>query len=407
MFITRLIERSIIWTLMKKVGWFIVFFVLLTAAVLYLSLHKNLPTEVENSLLRVTTRNSTTNTSGSSVTTQPSDANAPVTTVIADHLDTPWAIAFLPDKSMLVTERPGRLRLIDSSGKLEAQPVATFSQVKEIGEGGLLGIALHPQFTTNHYIYLYYTYTSNGANTLNRVVRMTYADKKVSDEKVMAAGIQGSSNHDGGRIKFGPDGYLYVTVGDAENPSQAQSTSTLGGKVLRMTDEGKPAPGNPFNNLVYSYGHRNPQGLVWDAAGNLWETEHGRSGISTGLDEINLIQPGKNYGWPTIQGDVTKAGMETPKKNSGPYTTWAPSGAVFIGNSLYFGGLKGQSLYEAVISGTNVTDFKEHLKGEFGRLRDVVLGPDGMLYVTTSNQDGRGSPVDSDDRVIRVNPQKL
>lgn len=177
-------------------------------------------------------------------------------------------------------------------------------------------------------------------------------------------------------------------------------------KILRVTDAGTPAPGNPFGNAIYSYGHRNVQGLAWDKNGHLWATEHGRSGDTTGLDEINRIEIGKNYGWPIIQGDETKTGMVPPVYNSGPMTTWAPSGAVFVGDSLFFGGLRGQSLYEAVIANGKVKTFMVHLTGIYGRLRDVIATPEGLLYVTTSNKDDRGTPTSDDDRIIRVNPKQ-
>lgn len=253
--------------------------------------------------------------------------------VIAENLDTPWGVAFLPNGDMLVTERAGKVRLV-SGGKLEEEPVANLSRVKEIGEGGLLGIALHPDFVKNQKVFLYYTYSASGGNTLNRVVSMAY-DGKLKDEQIIVDRIPGASNHDGGRIKFGPDGFLYITTGDAENPSQAQDTNALGGKILRVTDDGKPAIGNPFNNLVYSWGHRNPQGLAWDLQGRLWATEHGRSGIQSGLDELNLIEPGKNYGWPLIQGSEEREGMITPVANSGPDKTWAPAGAAFCGKGQF------------------------------------------------------------------------
>jgi len=329
----------------------------------------------------------------------------PQTAVIAKNLETPWSIVFLPDKSILVTERPGRVRLIDSNGNLQPEPVVILYGVKEIGEGGLLGITLHPNFSTNNYIYLYYTYQENSDNTLNRVIRMTYQNQKLSEELIIVDKIPGSSNHNGGRIKFGPDGYLYITTGDAENPSQAQDINTLGGKILRVTDEGKSVSGNPFNNLVYSYGHRNPQGLAWDDNGKLWSTEHGRSGVLSGLDELNLIEKGKNYGWPIIQGDEIKIGIETPKLHSRS-TIWAPAGAAFVKDSLFFGGLRGQTLYEAIINEDKIT-LKEYFKGQFGRIRDVVLGPDNLLYITTSNRDGRGSPSALDDRILRIVPQKF
>lgn len=325
------------------------------------------------------------------------------TTVIVENLDTPWSIAFLPDKSMLVTERAGRVRLIHSNGTLDPTPVAQIIGVAGIGEGGLLGITLHPDFSSNHYVYLYYTYSGNGSNTLNRVVRMTYANNRLSKEQIILDKIPGASNHNGGRIKFGSDRFLYIGTGDAENPSQAQNRNTLGGKILRITDEGKPAPGNPFGNPVYSYGHRNVQGLAWDENGRLWETEHG----SSAQDEVNLVEVGKNYGWPVIEGNETRAGMVTPRRNSGPDVTWAPSSAAFAGNSLFFAGLRGQTLYEAVLQNNQVTEIKEHFVQKYGRLREVVLGPDGLLYITTSNLDGRGDPQSGDDKIIRVNSAKL
>lgn len=332
----------------------------------------------------------------------PTGNNTPQFSVIAENLDTPWGLAFLPDKSILVTERSGRVRLVASSGKLREEPIAVINSVKEIGEGGLLGITLHPNFSSNKYVYFYYTYGESGGNTLNRVVRMIFEDNNLQNEQIIVDRIPGASNHNGGRIKFGPDGNLYITTGDAENPSQAQDKNALGGKILSVTDDGKPVIDNPFNNLAYSYGHRNPQGLSWDQEGNLWATEHGRSGVLSGFDELNLIEKGKNYGWPTIQGDKTNPGMEAPKLNSGASTTWAPAGAVFIGNSLFFGGLRGQALYEAVIDGEKIT-LKEHFKNQFGRIRDVTLGPDNFLYITTSNKDGRGNPATDDDRIIRIN----
>jgi glucose/arabinose dehydrogenase len=331
----------------------------------------------------------------------------PEISIIATGLEVPWAIAFLPDKSMLVTERPGRVRMITAAGQLLPDPLLTVPVVQmKDSEGGLLGIALHPNFATNHYVYLYYTYTASGNQTKNRVVRYKLENNKLIGEDIIVDAIPGAIYHDGGRIKFGPDTYLYITTGDSRDPSLAQSTNATAGKILRVTDEGKPAPGNPFNNLVYSYGHRNPQGIAWDREGNLWETEHGRSN-PTGFDEVNVIEPGKNYGWDTIQGDQTKSGMVTPKINSGPTTTWAPSGAAFVGNSLFFAGLKGQTLYVADISDKNVIQLKQHFKGQYGRLREVVVGPDGMLYVTTSNRDGRGSVTDGDDKILRINPTKL
>lgn len=351
--------------------------------------------------------NSIPTSTSSSISEKQNIVDVPATTVIAHNLDVPWAIAFLPDGRMLVTERKGAVVIVDTNGTVESKLAGTIKvDTKSGSEGGLLGITLHSNFTQNQYVYFYYTYLSQGSETLNRIVRMKFEIDKLINEEIIVDKIPGALYHNGGRIKFGPDGFLYITTGDAQNSSQAQDSNSLAGKILKITDEGKTASGNPFNNLVYSYGHRNPQGIAWDSSGQLWETEHGRSS-PTGYDEVNLIQKGKNYGWEVIQGDKTKIGMETPKVNSGATTTWAPSGAAFVDNSLFFAGLKGETLYEAIIQNNQVVQVKKHLVGQFGRLREVVLGPDGMLYITTSNKDGRGTPSSTDDKIIRVNPKKL
>lgn len=377
---------------MKIVGGIIIVIILLTVSLLLI-----------NHNTHTTSLKSPKQTSSLTVKL---NTDTPITTEIASGLEVPWAIAFLPDQSMLVTERPGRVIYISKDGTMDTNPVITINSVKKIGEGGLLGITLHPQFSQNHFVYLYYTYSSTGSNTLNRVVRMKYENKTLANEQVIIDKIPGSSNHDGGRIKFGPDNYLYITTGDAEQPSQAQNINYLGGKILRSTDDGKPASGNPFNNLVFSYGHRNPQGIDWNSKKELWETEHGRSGALTGYDELNLIQSGKNYGWPDIQGDETRQNMITPRLNSGPTTTWAPAGAAFINDILFFGGLRGQALYTAEIKGDQI-NLTEYFKNKYGRIREVIKGPDGFVYITTSNRDGRGNPAAGDDKIIRVNTSKL
>lgn len=329
--------------------------------------------------------------------------NEQTISIVVENLDTPWGMAVLPDNSMLITERVGNVRIIDPQGNLSPNPLAVIASAVEIGEGGLLGIALHPNYSVNNFVYFYYTYSSSGDNTLNRVVRMSYKDGQLTNEEIIVDAIPGASNHNGGRIKFGPDGLLYIGTGDAQEPSLAQNTNSLAGKILRVTDTGQPAPGNPFNNRVYSYGHRNVQGLTWDDQGRLWATEHGRSGAQSGLDELNLIESGKNYGWPEIQGDENRTGMETAKLNSGS-TTWAPAGVAFLNGSVYFGGLRGQSLYKVTLSDMTLTP---QLAGEYGRIRDVIVGPDNMLYISTSNQDGRGNPDGNDDRILRINQSLL
>ena len=318
--------------------------------------------------------------------------------IVAENLNIPWEIAFLPDGDMLVTERSGTLLRIGNDRK--SYPI---EGVRHRGEGGLLGLALHPKFSDNHWIYLYLTVEEN--NVLkNRVERYSFGSDFLSERIIILENIPGATNHDGGRISFGPDGFLYIATGDASQGNLAQDTKSLAGKILRVRDDGTIPADNPFGNAVYSNGHRNSQGLTWDDKGNLWATEHGRSGASSGLDELNLIESGKNYGWPAIEGDERKNNMETPVINSGPDETWAPAGAAFLSGSIFFGGLRGEALYEAKITSEKKVSLKIHFHEEFGRIRAVVLGPDGFLYISTSNTDGRGSPKSNDDKIIKINP---
>lgn len=318
--------------------------------------------------------------------------------IIATGLEIPWDIAFLPDGRMLVTERSGKLLMV---GK-ETKTIKEIEGVMHKGEGGLLGIAVHPQFEKNNYIYLYLTTLDNG-DIANKVERYTLVKDVLGNRKVILSGIRGSSNHDGGQLAFGPDGYLYITTGDAENPDLAQDKNSLNGKILRIKDDGSIPQDNPFKNAVYSLGHRNPQGLAWDVSGTLWETEHGPSGFQTGYDEINRIEKGNNYGWPVIRGDAKKEGMVSPVLQSGGRDTWAPAGLAYRNGSLYFTGLRGEALYEAKINKDNTVTLVVHYKKEFGRLRGVTVGPDGKLYVSTSNKDGRGRVKEGDDKILRIN----
>lgn len=333
------------------------------------------------------------------INTNINQAPSPNIQVVQQNLQIPWEIAFLPDGRILVTERVGNLLIFNSEKK-----VIKIDGVKHVGEGGLLGLAVHPNFSTNQWLYLYFT-TENQGQLINRVSRYKLIEDILTEESIIIDNIPAANFHDGGRIKFGPDGKLYITTGDANKSSSAQNINSLAGKILRLNDDGSVPADNPFGNAVYSYGHRNPQGLAWDNLNRLWATEHGRSGLQSGLDELNLIQVGQNYGWPEIQGDETKAGMATAVINSGPNITWAPSGAVYWDGSIFFTGLRGQALYEAKIIGERQVELKTHLFQQFGRLRTVFLGPDDFFYLATNNTDGRGQKQEGDDKIIKINPQ--
>jgi len=276
-----------------------------------------------------------------------------------------------------------------------------------------LGIALDPNFEENHYIYLYYTY-SEFIFTYNKVVRYTESDNKLYNEKILLDKIPGGAIHDGGRLKFGPDGKLYITTGEAGNPGLAQDLNSLGGKILRINSDGSIPDDNPFQTPVYSYGHRNPQGLDWDpVTGKLVISEHGPSGErGFAHDEVNVIEPGANYGWPKVIGDETKPELVSPLLHTGD-DTWAPSGATFYNsdnieefeNMFFIATLRGNHLrmLELDLSSNQVLS-SEALFSEFGRLRDASMGPDGNLYILTSNRDGRGTPASNDDRILRIVP---
>lgn len=313
---------------------------------------------------------------------------------VANNLSTPWAIARLPNGDLLVTERSGQLQRIGAKGG-----VITIEGVRETSEGGLLGLALHPNFSQNQRLYLYSTTDKRGKLT-NRVEQYRLEGDRLNDRQQIISAIPASENHDGGAIAFGPDKKLYVTTGDAGNSASAQDRNSLAGKILRVEDDGSIPRDNPFGNAVWSYGHRNPQGIAWDANDVLWSTEHGPSGIQSGEDELNKIEKGGNYGWPVITGDQVQSGMKSPVAQSGKDETWAPAGLVYTNGSLYFTGLRGQSLYQARISSDGaVVQLTRHLSGTYGRLR-ALTAHGQYLYISTSNRDGRGSPRSGDDRIV-------
>jgi glucose/arabinose dehydrogenase len=320
------------------------------------------------------------------------------TTVIAKNLQVPWGLAFLPDGRALVSERDtGQLVIVDTSGKItEVQHIDEGGS----GEGGLLGIALSPTYKMDMLVYAYYTTAED-----NRVVRFQLGETP----QVILKGIPAAENHNGGRIAFGPDGKLYIGTGDATNRPNAQDKQTLGGKILRINPDGSIPPDNPFpGSPIYSYGHRNVQGLAWDAHGQLYATEFGQDTF----DEVNKIVAGGNYGWPEVEG----TGDDSRYIN--PITTFrtseaSPSGATFLNNgaipqwedNFFLASLKGNRLWRLTISADGtVTDREELLKGQYGRLRLVTQAPDGSLWVLTNNRDGRGDPVPDDDRILRIGP---
>ncbi|MFQ6025343.1 MAG: PQQ-dependent sugar dehydrogenase [Nitrosopumilaceae archaeon] len=324
---------------------------------------------------------------------------------VASNLEIPWSIAFAPDGRIFFTERIGNLRVIED-GTLKARPIYTVDVGG--GEGGLLGIALDPNFEENHYLYLYYT-SPEFVFAFNKVVRFTEKDNKLFDQMVLLDGIPASFIHDGGRLKFGPDGKLYITTGDAANSAAAQDLNSLSGKILRINPDGTIPDDNPFPaSPVYSYGHRNPQGLDWDPeTGKLVISEHG----SSGHDEVNVVEPGSNYGWPEVIGDESDSQYISPIIHTGELT-WAPSGATFytgdkisdLKDKFLIATLRGKHLrvLQLDIEDNKVLSNQVMFQDTFGRLRDIAQGPDGYLYLLTSNRDGRGSPVPNDDRIFRI-----
>jgi len=306
-------------------------------------------------------------------------ANQPMTTV-ASELESPWSIAVLPDGSALISENDsGLVKHIVKGKTVAAAPVQP--QPDPTGEGGLLGLALSPDFAKDRRVYAYLTTAED-----NRVLSYRWQDGKLTDARVILRGIPKARVHNGGRLKFGPDGYLYIGTGDAMQPQSAQDRTSLGGKILRITRDGAPAPGNPFGNSpVYSYGHRNVQGLAWDSHGQLWASEFGPDRD----DELNRITAGGNYGWPEVTGapgdrrfiDAAYVWPSTAEAS--------PSGLAIIGNVAWLAALRGERLWEVrlgpAIGGRDVHD---HLAHKYGRLRDVTEAPDGSLWILTNGTSG-------------------
>ena len=327
-----------------------------------------------------------------SATTAPS-ARPKVIGTIAKGLAVPWGIAFLPDGSALVTERDSG-RVLRVTGK-SAREVGRVQETQAGGEAGLLGVAISPSFARDRRVFLYTTAESD-----NRVLRTTFENGRLGQMEPILTGIPKAFNHDGGRMVFGPDRMLYVSTGEAGQPELAQDRESLGGKILRITQDGDPAPGNPDRSSpIWTWGHRNVQGLAFDDNDNLWASEFGQDTF----DELNLIEKGRNYGWPDVEGVGREPGLQDPQ------VTWStdeasPSGLAFVGGRLWLGALRGERLWRVEVNGNKAGKEKGFFVGEYGRVRTVVPAPDGNLWVTTSNQDGRGEPAPLDDRILLVRP---
>lgn len=338
---------------------------------------------------------------------------------VASGLEVPWGFAFLPGGDLLFTERPGRVRIIEK-GKLRADAVYKVPDVEPSGESGLMDVSLHPKFAENKFVYLAYAYRADGKQV--KVVRYKFDGKTFTEPKTIIEGIPSSSNHAGTRARFGSDGKLYVTTGDATDWNLAQKLDSINGKTLRLNDDGTIPPDNPFigqKNVrpeIWSYGHRNAQGLAWQPGSNLmFQTEHGPSGFEGkggGADEVNIVEAGKNYGWAEIYGNRTREGMVSPLLEYTP--SCAPgSGAFYDGSAFlqfkgnfFFGCLRGTRLIRVVLDGRKVVSQEDLLKDVYGRIREVATGPDGAIYFSTSNRDGRGSAASDDDRILRLVPVK-
>ncbi len=331
-------------------------------------------------------------------------------------LDTPWDLVWGPDGFIWVTERPGSVSRVnpDTGERIPVEDI----NIYERGESGLMGLTFDPGFEDNGYLFTAESHASGG-RIINQLVRYTYDNNNLLNRTVIIDNIPGNTYHDGARLVIGPDNYIYMTTGDAGRSSWAQDVESLAGKILRIDRNGNPAPGNPFGNEVFSYGHRNAQGLVFHPERDeLFITEHG----PRDNDEIAVVSQGENHGWPDVHGfceEDISGESEFCRENqvTEPIAAWtptiAPAGADFYTGELIpewngdflFVTLKGSSLLRVQISDENETKFVQVIsENEFGRLRDVLVGPDGTIYIATSNRDGRGNPAPEDDRILMIRP---
>jgi glucose/arabinose dehydrogenase len=314
---------------------------------------------------------------------------------VATGLEAPWGLGFLPDGDAVVTERDTRRVLRVTAGG-DVTELGVLEQAVPDNEGGLLGVAVSPDFDSDGLLYFYLTTADD-----NRVVRAPLRGGRLGRVQVVLDGIPRSTNHDGGRLAFGPDGFLYASTGDALDPASSQDSGSLAGKILRFR------PDDPPGDPVYTLGHRNVQGLAFDDSGQLWASEFGQDT----WDELNRIEPGLNYGWPLVEGragDVEGAGAPSATERFvDPQQVWrtdeaSPSGLAFAGGFLWMAALRGERLWRVAVDGGRAVRPRGFFVGEYGRMRTVALAPDGSLWVTTSNRDGRGDPGPDDDRILRV-----
>jgi glucose/arabinose dehydrogenase len=331
--------------------------------------------------------------SSSTATSATQSARPRVIGTVATGLEVPWGIGFLPDGSALVTERDSG-RVLRISGRNVAQ-VGRIDQTRAQGESGLLGLAVSPSYAEDKRVFVY---TSTDDD--NRVLRMTFDRGRLGPPTAILTGIPRGFIHDGGRLAFGPDGFLYVSTGETGESELAQRADSPAGKILRITQDGKPAPGNPDpGSPVWTLGHRNVQGLAFDAVGRLWASEFG----ADAWDELNLIQKGTNYGWPRVEGRGSLPQFRNPQ------VVWrtseaSPSGLAYADGRLWLASLRGERLWRIDVHGARASKPADFFVGKYGRMRTVVLAPDGNLWVTTSNRDGRGDPRAGDDRILLVRP---
>ena len=361
--------------------------------------------------------------SGDDTLPAPKDTPKMSVEIVATNLEVVWSIVFAPDGRMFFTERPGRVRLMEN-GRLREKSFFTVPDIEPSGESGLMGMVLHPNFAANHLVYLAYAYQDAEKNQTVRVARYRETGETLVEPKTIIENIPASQYHSGTRLKFGADGKLYITTGDATKQTRAQDLGSINGKTLRLNDDGTIPNDNPFINQkgarpeIWTYGHRNAQGMDFQPeSGLMFQTEHGPSiidGVSlfkrTGGDEVNIVERGKNYGWAKISHDMRRDGMETPIIQYTPAVAPA-SGMFYRGNlfpefkgNFFFGALKGESIIRLVLDKRRIVAQEKLFLKTYGRIREIAEAPDGSIYFSTSNRDGRGSPASTDDRILRIIP---